>query len=414
MSLSSELQNRGFINQYSGESLTAILDGERRTVYHGIDPTADSAHAGNFVNWMLLRHLAEAGHKIIFLVGGGTGMIGDPKTDAERPTADPQQLAKNVEKLKVQAEQLFQGYEVEFVNNADWLTDLHLIDFLRDTGKNFTINELIKKEAIASRLGSEKGISYTEFAYPLLQAYDYLVLYRDFGCDLQVGGSDQWGNMISGADLIRRKEGVTTHVLTVPLIVDKTTGKKFGKSEGNAVWLNAEKTTPYQFYQFWLNTADENVFDYLKLYTLLPISEIEEINQRFQLNPGAREAQRTLAFTVTEIVHGTHTANLVREASEILFGGGGILEVEDELRALVLENAPTQTISQETPLTDLLVVADLASSKREARTFIMSGAIKVNGVAVTDEAYIITKQDFKNNLLPLSRGKKRFMIVVWD
>lgn len=411
MSLSTELQKRGFINQFSGDSLAAILDGEKRTIYHGIDPTADSAHAGNFVVWMLLRHLAEAGHKVIFLVGGGTGMIGDPKNDSERPTSDPDQVAKNVEKIRTQATQLFDGLEVSFVNNADWLTKLNLIDFLRDTGKNFTINELIKKEAIASRLASENGISYTEFAYPLLQAYDYLTLHRDHGCDLQVGGSDQWGNMVAGTDLIRRKEGNTTHVVTVPLIIDKTTGKKFGKSEGNAVWLAAEKTPPYDFYQFWLNTADENVLDYLKLYTLIPLEEIENIRHRFESNPGAREAQKTLAFAVTELVHGTNTSNLVRQASEIVFGGGVILEIEDALRKIVLDNAPTFTYTKETPLIDVLVETELASSKREARTFITSGAIKLNGEVVSDTEHILKNTDFRNGLLPLSRGKKKFCIL---
>jgi tyrosyl-tRNA synthetase len=214
--------------------------------------------------------------------------------------------------------------------------------------------------------------------------------------------------------LIRRKERATTHVLTVPLIVDKTTGKKFGKSEGNAIWLDAEKTSPYQFYQFWLNTADENVLDYIQLYTLLTLEEIEDLKQRFELDPGAREAQKTLAFKVTEIVHGTNTANVVRQASEIVFGGGAVLDVDDDLRNIVLENAPTHTITKGTLLVDLLVDAELASSKREARTFIASGAIKLNGVAVTDAEYTITNSEFKNNLLPVSRGKKRFTILVWE
>lgn len=412
MSLSQELEKRGFINQFSGESLAAIIDDAKRVVYHGIDPTADSAHAGNFVIWMLLRHLAEAGHKIIFLVGGGTGMIGDPKSDSERPTADPVIVEQNVRKIKQQAEQLFAGLPITFVNNADWLTNLNLIEFLRDTGKNFTINELIKKEAIASRLNSENGISYTEFAYPLLQAYDYLVLHRERGCDLQVGGSDQWGNMVAGTDLIRRKEKAVTHVLTVPLIIDKTTGKKFGKSEGNAIWLDAAKTTPYQFYQFWLNTADENVLDYLKLYTLLPLTTIEEVRQRFELNPGDREAQKTLAYEVTKIVHGEAAANLVKQASEILFGGEITTDLPAELRQLVLENAPTLEFTNELPLVDVLVESELASSKREARTFIESGAIKIHGETVKDTEFVVTKDQFTNGLLPVSRGKKKYCILV--
>lgn len=415
MQLSTELEKRGFINQFSGDSLATIIDNEKRIVYHGIDPTADSAHAGNFVVWMLLRHLAEAGHKIIFLVGGGTGMIGDPKTDVERPTSDPEQVAANVNKLRAQAEQIFAGISVEFVNNADWLNELQLIDFLRDIGKNFTINELIKKEAIASRLGSEHGISYTEFAYPLLQAYDYLVLHRTHKCDLQVGGSDQWGNMVAGTDLIRRKEGVTTHVVTVPLIIDKTTGKKFGKSEGNAVWLDATKTSPYTFYQFWLNTADENVIDFLKLYTLLPLSEIADLEQRFEKNPGAREAQSTLAYEVTKIVHGETEATAAQNVSEILFGDGLVADLSATEMQILHDNAPTCTLSGEVDqhlLVDVLVQSELASSKREARTFIESGAISINNKKQTDIERLITEADFKNDLALLRRGKKKYCVLV--
>jgi len=237
MKLSEELQQRGFINQCTTDDLGEVLDGEKRTIYHGIDPTADSAHAGNFVVWVLLRHLAQAGHKIIFLVGGGTGMIGDPKPDVERPLTSPAVVNENVRKLRSQAEHLLGG-DIAFVNNHDWLGSLHLIDFLRDTGKHFTVNELIKKDAIANRLSSEQGISYTEFAYPLLQAYDFLTLYRKHNCTLQVGGSDQWGNIVAGVDLIRRVEQAQVYAFTVPLIVDRATGKKFGKSEGNAIWID--------------------------------------------------------------------------------------------------------------------------------------------------------------------------------
>ena len=412
MKLSQELNARGFINQYSGDSLESILDEGTRTVYHGIDPTADSAHAGNFVNWMLLKHLASAGHKIIFLVGGGTGMIGDPKSDIERPTADPDKVSQNVTKLQTQAANLFSEVSVEFVNNADWLTSVSLIEFLRDVGKNFTINELVKKEAIASRMNSENGISYTEFAYPLLQAYDYLVLHKKYNCDLQIGGSDQWGNMVAGTDLIRRKTGSSTHVVTVPLIVDKTTGKKFGKSEGNAIWLDANKTSPYNFYQFWLNTADENVVDYLKLYTLLSLDEIAELEKEVVKNPGSRAVSKTLALEVTKIVHGEESAMLQQQASEIVFGGVGLASIDDNLRTIVLENAPTCVINQDSLLVDVLVTSQLASSKREARTFIESGAIKVNGEPVTAVDSMITADMFKNGVLPLSRGKKKFCILV--
>lgn len=414
MTVSKELEERGFINQFSGESIADILDGSLRTVYHGIDPTAESAHAGNFVNWMLLRHLAAAGHKVIFLVGGGTAMIGDPKTDVERPTSDPEQVENNLAKIKAQAEAIFAGLPVQFVNNADWLKKLNLVEFLRDIGKNFTINELIKKEAIAARLAGENGISYTEFAYPLLQAYDYLVLHREYGCDLQVGGSDQWGNILSGVDLIRKKEGKTVHAITVPLIIDKTTGKKFGKSEGNAVWLDSEKTPPYDFYQFWLNVADENVLDYLKLFTFLPLEEIEKIRLDFELNPGARAAQKTLARSVTTIVHGAEAANLIEEVSAILFGEGNILEISDSARTVLLENAPIEKVKAGSLLVDVLVASGLATSKREARTFIESGAISLVGKKVTSIEATVSEEDFVKGVTILRRGKKQLRVLVLE
>ena len=338
-------------------------------------------------------------------------MIGDPKTDMERPTVDPVLVAKNVEKIKTQAKRLLGGIEVEFVNNADWLAKLNLIEFLRDTGKNFTINELIKKEAIASRLNSENGISYTEFAYPLLQAYDYLVLHRNYGCDLQVGGSDQWGNIIAGTDLIRRKEGKVTHVATVPLIIDKTTGKKFGKSEGNAVWLDAEKTSPYQFYQFWLNTADENVFDYLKLYTLLSLESISELSTRFEQNPGAREAQAALAYEVTKIVHGAALAEAVKNVSTVLFGSAEVTAFSPLEKELILNNAPVLAVGEGVTLVDVLVESELASSKREARTFVEAGAITINGKKVEDLEYALSQKDCASGLLLLKRGKKQLRVI---
>ena len=285
MSLSNELKNRGFIHQCSAENVSDVLDGEKRTIYHGVDPTADSIHAGNFASWMLLRHLVNDGHKVILLVGGGTGMIGDPKPDVERTLSSAEDVAARVEKLSLQAKRLL-GDDVTFVNNHDWLGSLNLIDFLRDIGKHFTVNELIKKDAIATRLSSDNGISYTEFAYPLLQAYDYLQLHRQYGCDVQVGGSDQWGNIIAGVELVRKKEQKAVYAITIPLIIDKVTGKKFGKSEGNAVWLDAEKTSPFTFYQFWFNVSDENVVDYLKIFTFLTLSEIDLIEHDFKKEPG--------------------------------------------------------------------------------------------------------------------------------
>lgn len=410
MKLSEELAARGFIHQFSAETLAEIFDGEKRTVYHGIDPSADSAHAGNFVIWMLLRHLAKHGHKVLFLVGGGTGMIGDPKPDVERSLSSPEVVGDRVVKLRAQAQRLLGGEAVEFVNNYDWLGTLDLITFLRDTGKHFTVNELIKKDAIATRLASESGLSYTEFAYPLLQAYDYLTLFRDRGCNVQVGGSDQWGNIISGVELIRRVEQVTTYAVTVPLVIDKVTGKKFGKSEGNAVWLDAEKTSPYAFYQFWFNTADENVLDYLKLFTLLPLEVIVEAEQDLFKNPGRRQAQQLLAQEVTTLVHGEIVSEQVKRVSDCLFGEATMKELSSDDVTLLKSVAPLATLSEGVSLVNALVEAQLASSKREARTFIESGAITIQGEKVTDTDAVLVVARY-GDLIQLRRGKKNLAVV---
>jgi tyrosyl-tRNA synthetase len=410
MSLSNELTNRGFIHQCSAETVAEVLDGPKRTIYHGVDPTADSIHAGNFAVWMMLRHLVQAGHKVILLVGGGTGMIGDPKPDVERPLTPPEEVAKRVEKLSAQAKRLLGG-EVMFVNNYDWLGKLQLIDFLRDTGKHFTVNELIKKDAIATRLQGEHGISYTEFAYPLLQAYDYLELNRTQGCDVQVGGSDQWGNILAGVELIRKKEQKTVYAITIPLIIDKATGKKFGKSEGNAVWLDPEKTSPFAFYQFWLNTADENVIDHLKIFSLLSLEEIEVCKQEFEANPGARSAQKKLAAAITEIVHGKETTTAAIEVSEILFGSESIATLSTAAKSVLLENAPKTNVTLGQYIVEVLVETTLASSKREARTFIESGAIVINETKITDPEATLLEQHFIDGLALLRRGKKNVHLL---
>lgn len=411
MKLSEELTVRGFIHQ-STAPLNTIFDGSPRTIYHGIDPSADSAHAGNFVNWMLLRHLANAGHRIVFLVGGGTGMIGDPKPDVERSLSAPEEVAARVVKLKAQAERIIGSEDILFVNNYDWLSQLDLITFLRDIGKHFTVNELIKKDAIATRLQNESGLSYTEFAYPLLQAYDYLALFRTQGCTLQVGGSDQWGNIVAGVDLIRRVDQAEVHALTVPLIIDKATGKKFGKSEGNAVWLDPDKTSPFSFYQFWLNASDESVIDYLKLYTLRPLTEIDTLAASVLSNPGGRAAQRALADSVTALVHGTDTATAVARVSAVLFGDQMITELTPEETTLLRANAPLVSLPVGTPVIEALLVANLAKSKREARTFIESGAIHLDDIKVDNPDAIITGD--KGTLTLLRRGKKQLSVIAID
>ncbi len=409
MTLSEELTKRGFIYQFSAETIEEILDGEPRTLYHGIDPSADSAHVGNLVVWLLLRHLAKAGHKVIFLVGGGTGMIGDPKPDAERELRPEAETDHNVACIRAQAERLIaDGGSITFVNNKDWLASETLISFLRDVGKHFTVNELIKKDAIAKRLEGDTGISYTEFAYPLLQGYDYYVLHTRHGCTLQVGGSDQWGNIVSGVELIRRKAGAVAHALTVPLVTDKATGKKFGKSEGNAVWLDSNKTSPYAFYQFWLNVSDESVIDYLKLFTFIPLNEIDEIALEHEKDKSLRIAQKSLALAITTFVHGENTAIAITAVSAVLFGGQDIATLDNEGRAILLENAPTYKVLNELSVVDVLVESGLASSKREARQFITDGAIQLGDEKITDETSII---NIPNTPTLLRRGKKQLVVL---
>ncbi len=409
MNLEQELTERGFVNQTSAD-LSEILSGEKRTIYLGVDPTADSIHAGNFVIFMLLRHLAAAGHTIILLAGGGTGRIGDPKPDVERTLVEPEEINRRVGKLQIQAAKLLDVPDLKIVDNYEWLGQLNLLDFLRDIGKHFTVGELIKKEAIANRLASDVGLSYTEFAYPILQGYDFLELYRQHGCNVQVGGSDQWGNIIAGVDLIRRKEQTTAYAMTVPLVIDKSTGKKFGKSEGNAVWLDAEKTSPYEFYQFWLNTSDENVTDYLKLFTFVSLEEISRIEKEHQSDPGARTAQKRLAVEVTSLVHGADAAAASTEVSVVLFGGG-VEGLSSSARELLLKTAPTYQVGVGDSLVDVLVASGLADSKREAKTFVTGGAVSVSEQKVVDQEVVLTPEYFVDGVSILRRGKKQLCVL---
>lgn len=412
MKLSESLVARGLAHQYTTKELAEITD-VSRTVYLGVDPSADSMHAGNLVGLMLLRHLAEAGHTIIFLAGGGTGMIGDPKPDSERTLLPRETIVANVEKLKVQAERILNVKNLIVRDNYDWLGKLSYLEFLRDVGKYFTANALVKKDAIASRMESEEGITYTEFSYPLLQGYDYLHLFKAEGCTLQIGGSDQWGNIVSGVDLIRKKENTQVHALTFPLVVDKATGKKFGKSEGNAVWLDPEKTSPFAFYQFWFNQNDENVGDYLKLFTLLSLESIETLLQDHEKNRGARTAQRSLAYEATSIVHGKEAADSAVTAQEVLFGESPLAEVRDGGVAWLVTNAPSCATVVGTLLVDTLIASGLATSKREAREFIEGGAISLGGVKITDTTYTFAENDFEQNGLQLmKRGKQKVVVLV--
>lgn len=408
--LSDTLRERGYVYQFSSETLEEITDGPKRTVYLGVDPTADSIHVGNFAGYMLLRQLRAAGHTVILLIGGGTGMIGDPKPDVERPLTPPEVVAERTKKLVAQARNLL-GEDMEVVNNHDWLSELNLIGFLREIGKHFTVNNLIKKDAIATRLQSEEGITYTEFAYPLLQAYDFWHLYKTRGVDVQVSGSDQWGNIMAGVELVRRKEAKSVYALTTPLITDSS-GKKFGKSEGNAIWLDAEKTTPFQFYQFWVNQVDEDIEKYLKIYTDVSLPDIATCMREHSEHRGARKAQRLLARSVTALVHGEAAATAAEKVSEALFGSVELAALSAQEREVLLREAPSCVVRRGEVLSDVLVRSGLAASKREARQFIDDGAITLNGGKVTDTNREILQEDFQNAPLALlQRGKRNVSVL---
>ncbi len=414
MKLSEILNERGYVYQFSAETLEEVVDGQKRTLYLGVDPTADSMHAGQLMGMLVLRRFVDAGHKLIVIVGGGTGMIGDPGgKSAERNLLSEETVASNAKALHAQFSQLLGGVEFEMVNNAEWLHKLNYMEFLRDIGKHFTVNEMIKRDTVRPRLETpDQSISYTEFSYMLLQAYDFLELNKRYGCDLQVGGSDQWGNIISGVELIRRKTGNKAFALSWPLLVDKA-GKKFGKSEGNAVWLDAKKTSPFQFYQFWYNVSDDMVQELLFKMTLLQKNEIDPVMSAHRGNPGERAAQRRLARAVTVLVHGEESAQLAEEASDILFGGKAIRELSNKTIAILNTEAPSCEVKIGEPLSDVLVRANLASSKREARQFTEDGAITLNGAKVSDIGRKVMKEDFESaERALLKRGKRNVCVLV--
>ncbi len=410
--LSETLRERGYVYQHSSEKLEEITDGPKRTVYLGVDPTADSIHVGNLAQFMFLRRFADAGHKIILIIGGGTALVGDPKPDVERSLTDASIVAARAAKLKEQAEKILGGIEVKLVNNADWLTSLDLMEFLRDTGKHFTVNNLIKKDAISTRLKGEEGISFTEFTYPLLQAYDFWHLYKGYGCNVQIGGSDQWGNIVAGVDLIRRKENATVYALSCPLVIDKATGKKFGKSEGNAVWLDANMTSPYAFYQFWLNASDESVRDYLNLFTLLSSAEIAAVMELHKRDAKERHAQQTLAREVTALVHGEHDATKAEQVSRVLFGDEPITSLDDASIAALKSAAPCGEVAEDTPIVDALVNSGLASSKTEARRFVKEKSVSLNGQVIVDVDQKLVARNFHKGIALLKRGKRTVSVLV--
>lgn len=411
MSLARELTERGYVYQCSAESVAEVFDGPPRTVYLGIDPTADSMHVGHLVPYMMLNHIARAGHQVIILMGGGTALIGDPSfKDQERDIADVSTITAQCAGLERNVRDITVGDDIRFVNNYDWLTELNAIEFLRDVGKHFSVNNMIKKESVARRFQDEAGISYTEFSYSLLQAYDFYHLHTTYGCNVQIGGSDQWGNIIAGVDYVRRRTGAAVYGLTMQLITDRATGKKFGKSEGNAVWLDPAKTSPFTFYQFWFNTSDESVIDYLKLFTFLSLEEIATIATEHQADPAARSAQKTLAHAVTSFVHNEAIANRVARASAALFGQVALRDLSADELAIVEHDAPLTECSADQPLPAVLVASGLAASMREARDFITRGAVAVDGVVINDVKTPLPQPE-RGDLVRIKRGKRNLAVV---
>ncbi len=412
INLGKEITERGFVAQISTESIDGILgDSKKRTAYIGVDPTADSIHVGNLVTYILAEHLMRAGHKTILLVGGATGLIGDPSgKDTERVFSGAEKVAQRTECITSQLAAIAGLSKMKIVNNYDWFSKIGSIEFLREIGKYFTVNTMMKRDSIARRLEGENGISYTEFSYSLMQGYDFYYLFKEKKCDLQIGGSDQWGNIVSGIDFIRKKTGEKVYGLTIPLVIDKTTGKKFGKSEGNAIWLDPAKTSFYQFYQFWINVDDSNVINYLKLYTFISLADIVNIETEHQDEPHLRKAQKVLAYEVTEFVHGEVIAKKLVRATELLFKNDQLNKLSNSDVDLMEKYAPISNVGSQETLLDVIVQNGLATSKNEGRKFIINGAIRIDG-RVVDENVHIAKIQTSKRLLLLSRGKKKKIII---
>lgn len=410
-----ELRWRGLIAQHTDiAELEKALESGPLTFYCGFDPTAPSLHHGHLVAVKVMRHLQMAGHHPLVLVGGATGLVGDPRAKGERVLNERETVAGWAESLRKQLESLldFTGDNpARTVNNLDWTKELSAIDLLRDLGKYFRMGTMLSKDIVARRLNSEEGISYTEFSYQILQANDFLQLFRRYGCTLEVGGNDQWGNLVGGMDLIRKVEGKSVHVMTNPLIT-KADGTKFGKSEGGAIWLNPDLLSPYRFYQFWLNTADEDVVKMLKVFTFLSREEIESLEAEVRESAHLRHAQRVLAREVTVWVHGAEAAQRVIEASQVLFGKTDPKTVRGDILDDVVAELPAAQASLGTPVVDILVSLGLEKGKGSARRTIASGGVYLNNGKVTDAERVLEPGDvLANNTVLLRRGRKNLNVV---
>ncbi|AKH81682.1 tyrosyl-tRNA synthetase [Streptomyces sp. CNQ-509] len=411
-----ELRWRGLLALSTDEDALrkALADGPV-TFYCGFDPTAPSLHVGHLVQVLTVRRLQEAGHLPLALVGGATGQIGDPKPDAERTLNDPEVVAGWVERVRAQIEPLldFEGpYAARMVNNLDWTSGLSAIEFLRDIGRHFRVNKMVAKEAVARRLESEEGISYTEFSYQILQSLDFLELYRRYGCTLQTGGSDQWGNLTAGTDLIHRVEPeAAVHALATPLMT-KADGTKFGKTEGGAVWLDPELTTPYAFYQFWLNVDDRDVSRYLRILSFRSREELIELERQTAERPQARAAQRALAEELTTLVHGAAQCAAVIAASRALFGQGELGELDEATLRAALAEVPHARVAELGPVVELLAEVGLAPSRSAARRTVKEGGAYVNNVKVAAEDAVPAPGDLLHGRwLVLRRGKRNLAAI---
>ncbi|MGW0736133.1 tyrosine--tRNA ligase [Streptomyces sp. NPDC002851] len=411
-----ELKWRGLFAQSTDEDALrkALADGPV-TFYCGFDPTAASLHVGHLVQVLTVRRLQQAGHRPLALVGGATGQIGDPRPTAERTLNDPETIATWVQRLRSQIEP-FLSFEGEnaavMVNNLDWTAGMTVIEFLRDIGKHFRVNKMLTKDSVARRLESQEGISYTEFSYQLLQGMDFLELYRRYGCVMQQGGSDQWGNLVAGLDLIHHMEPhANVHAFSTPLMT-KADGTKFGKTEGGAVWLDPEMTTPYAFYQFWLNVDDRDISTYMRILSFKSRSELEELEKQTEERPQARAAQRALAEELTTLVHGADQCAAVIAASRALFGQGELADLDEATLSAALAEVPHARVTELGPVVDLFAEVGLVPSKSAARRTVKEGGAYVNNVKVAGEDAVATgEQLLHGRWLVLRRGKKNLAAI---
>lgn len=403
MKLSQELKWRGFWNQTTFTDAN-LIDEKNFTLYLGTDPSADSLHVGHLAVYMMVRRFLEHGHKVILLVGGGTGVIGDMRDTQERELTPLKEIDHNKTALSAQVSKLFSSKEFTLVDNYDWLKDVQLLPFLRDIGKKFNMADLTSREFFKTRIENGGGLSYAEFSYTLLQGYDFWHLHKNYGANLQIGGSDQWGNLLSGVELIRKKESQEVFAMTSPLVINKSTGRKFGKSEGGAVWLDSQKTSPYKFYQFWLNSDDTSAIDYLKLFTLLNKNEIDTIEQQHQAAPQKRLAQKILASEITTLVHSEETAISVAKTTEVLFGGSDLSTLNEFEINLLSQEIATINLDEGFLLSEALAEAEIAKSKGDAKRLIKGGALSMAGNKIADDFKIVSPSLFK-------KGKNTFLLI---